>query len=109
MFNFEETLAAKALEEQQLRDHESDFGDRSPLLGGTAQTLSSFEVSNRQVCLSFFAPGNLTPFTCPHSWQPADFSDVHYVCVMRAAQLHHVYANTQPILLQASCRLILAF
>jgi len=45
MFNFEQTLAAKAIEEQQLYD--SDVGDRSPLLGGAAPSVSSFEVASR--------------------------------------------------------------
>ncbi|KAA6427548.1 MAG: mechanosensitive channel of small conductance-like 10 [Trebouxia sp. A1-2] len=43
MFNFEQTLAAKAIEEQQLYDHELDGGDRSPLLGGAAPSVNSFE------------------------------------------------------------------
>ena len=51
MFNLQETMAAKAIEEQQLQDHNSDYGDQSPLLGRTAQGLSSFEVSNRYLCL----------------------------------------------------------
>jgi len=47
MFNFEQTLAAKAIEEQQLYDHGSDVGDRSPLLGGAATSVSSFDVASR--------------------------------------------------------------
>jgi hypothetical protein len=47
MFNFEQTLAAKAIEEQQLYEHESDVGDRAPLLGGAAPSVSSFEVASR--------------------------------------------------------------
>ncbi|DBA70546.1 TPA: hypothetical protein ACH3X2_011943 [Trebouxia sp. C0005] len=47
MFNFEQTLAAKAIEEQQLYDHELDGGDRSPLLGGAAPSVNSFEVASR--------------------------------------------------------------
>ena len=47
MFNFEETLAAKALEEQQLHDRQEDVGERSPLLWGGSQGLSSFEVTSR--------------------------------------------------------------
>ena len=51
MFNFEQALTAKAIEEQQLYDHESDVGDRSPLLGGAAPSVSNFEVASRYSAL----------------------------------------------------------
>ena len=53
MFSFEQTLAAKALEEQQLHDHEPELGDKTPLLGGFAPALSSFEVTNRYAALEY--------------------------------------------------------
>ena len=53
MFSFEQTLAAKALEEQQLHDHEPELGDKTPLLGGFAPALSSFEVTNRYAALQY--------------------------------------------------------
>ena len=47
MFGFQDTLAAKAVEQQQLGDHDSDIGDNAPLLGRTDQLASSLELPNR--------------------------------------------------------------
>lgn len=47
MFGFQDTLAAKAIEQQQLGDHNSDVGDNAPLLGRADQLANSLELSNR--------------------------------------------------------------
>lgn len=51
MFSFEQAVAAKAIEEQQLKEYSSfDFGndtDRSPLLGGPVEIASTSELSDR--------------------------------------------------------------
>ncbi|DBA97314.1 TPA: hypothetical protein ACH3X1_015052 [Trebouxia sp. C0004] len=59
MFNFEQTLATKAVEEHQLYDRESDVEDRSPLLGGVAPSVRSFEVATRYSVLLAAGTGNL--------------------------------------------------
>ena len=68
MFSFEQTLAAKALEEQQLHDHEPELGDKTPLLGGFAPALSSFEVTNRYAALEYLCRSSrqlcASDFTC---------------------------------------------
>ena len=51
MFSFEQAVAAKAIEEQQFKEHSSfDFGndsDRSPLLGSPVEIASAYELTER--------------------------------------------------------------
>ena len=47
MFNFQDTLAAKAVEEQQLGQYDFDVKDSTPLLGPATQSAKGLELSNR--------------------------------------------------------------
>ena len=47
MFNFQDTLAAKAIEEQQLGQYDIDIKDSTPLLGPATQSANNLELSNR--------------------------------------------------------------
>ena len=50
MFSFEQAVAAKAIEQQQLKADSFDFGhdsDRSPLLGVPAEVPSTNELRDR--------------------------------------------------------------
>ena len=53
MFSYQETLAAKAVEEQQLGSQDTDFADDATLLGRNAQQAISADSSNRY---SFLMP-----------------------------------------------------
>ena len=47
MFNFQDCLAAKAVEEQQLGQDDIDTQDSTPLLGRAAQSANGLEMSHR--------------------------------------------------------------